>query len=83
MRKRIFFCLDAYLEKVQIDLPMITVMTPLPGTELYQQQQDRIINHDLDYYTLTNAVTATRLAEKEFYTFYAELIRKSHEHAKI
>ncbi|WP_339136072.1 MAG: radical SAM protein [Candidatus Electrothrix sp. GW3-4] len=78
-----FLRLDAYLEKVQIDLPMITVMTPLPGTELYQQQQDRIINHDLDYYTLTNAVTATRLAEKEFYTFYAELIRKSHEHAKI
>ncbi len=78
-----FLRLDEYLGKVQIDLPMITVMTPLPGTELYQQQQDRITNHDLDYYTLTNAVTETRLAEKEFYTLYAELIRKSHEHAKI
>ncbi|MCI5159841.1 MAG: radical SAM protein, partial [Candidatus Electrothrix sp. AUS1_2] len=78
-----FFRLDAYLEKIQIDLPMITVMTPLPGTELYRQQQDRIVNHDLDYYTLTNAVTETRLEEKEFYTLYAELIRKSHEQAKI
>ncbi|WPD23508.1 MAG: radical SAM protein [Candidatus Electrothrix scaldis] len=78
-----FLRLDAYLDKAQIDLPMITVMTPLPGTELYRQQQDRIVNHDLDYYTLTNAVTETRLEEKEFYTLYAELIRKSHEHAKI
>jgi radical SAM superfamily enzyme YgiQ (UPF0313 family) len=78
-----FMRLDAYLQTVRIDLPMITVMTPLPGTSLYRQQQNQIINHNLDYYTLTNAVTETRLAEEEFYTLYAELIKKNHENAKI
>ena len=52
----------------RIDLPMITVMTPLPGTAPVQEEQQRIINHNLDYYTLTNAVTPTKLDEKRFYT---------------
>ena len=75
--------LHTYLWTQQIDLPMITVMTPLPGTQLYRQQKHRIINHDLDYYTLTNAVTETRLEEKRFYTLYAELLASSHQNARL
>ncbi|TKB10837.1 B12-binding domain-containing radical SAM protein [Desulforhopalus sp. IMCC35007] len=75
--------LGIYLDQNRIDLPMITVMTPLPGTPLYQQQKNRIVNHNLDYYTLTNAVTKTRLNEKLFYTLYAELISSSHKNARI
>ncbi len=75
--------LGAYLGNKRIDLPMITVMTPLPGTELYTQQQNRITNHNLDYYTLTNAVTKTKLEEKQFYLHYAELLSNSHKDARI
>lgn len=75
--------LNLYLDENHIDLPMITVMTPLPGTPLYQKQQHRIINHNLDYYTLTNAVTQTKLDEKQFYTLYAELLKSSHENARL
>jgi hopanoid C-3 methylase len=75
--------LSAYLEGRHIDLPMITVMTPLPGTPLFSQMQNQIINHNLDYYTLTNAVTATKLDEKQFYMLYANLLAKSHAAAKI
>lgn len=75
--------LGSYLGKNKVDLPMITVMTPLPGTDLYQQQKNRIVNHNLDYYTLTNAVTKTKLDEKQFYTLYAELLSKSHKDARI
>ena len=78
-----FARLGEYLGQNKVDLPMITVMTPLPGTELYQQQKNRIVNHDLDYYTLTNAVTKTKLEEKQFYTLYAELLTKSHKNARI
>ncbi len=78
-----FYRLEAYLGKNKVDLPMITVMTPLPGTDLYQQQRNKIVNHDLDYYTLTNAVTKTKLEEKQFYTFYAELLANSHKNARI
>lgn len=78
-----FARLAAYLATQRIDLPMITVMTPLPGTPLYQQQRGRIVNHDLDYYTLTNAVLPTRLPEERFYTLYAQLLAEGHHHAKL
>ncbi len=75
--------LGMYLEEMQIDLPMLTVMTPLPGTPLYHQQKDNIINNNLDYYTLTNAVTQTKLDEEQFYTLYADLLEISHTNARI
>ncbi len=78
-----FTRLGEYLATNTIDLPMITVMTPLPGTDLYRQQKNRIVNHDLDYYTLTNAVIKTRLEEKQFYTLYAEFLGNSHKNARI
>ncbi len=75
--------LGVYLDERPVDLPMITVMTPLPGTVLYRQQQDRIVNHNLDYYTLTNAVIPTKLGEKQFYARYAELLSNSHKNVRI
>ncbi len=75
--------LGTYLGEKQVDLPMVTVMTPLPGTPLYDQQKNQIVNHNLDYYTLTNAVTKTKLNEKLFYTLYAELLSNSHKNARI
>jgi radical SAM superfamily enzyme YgiQ (UPF0313 family) len=75
--------LGAYLGARRIDLPMITVMTPLPGTALYRQEQHRISNHNLDYYTLTNAVTPTKLEEQRFYSRYAELLVNSHHNARL
>jgi len=75
--------LNAYLGSNRVDLPMITVMTPLPGTPLYQEYKQRITNHDLDYYTLTNAVTKTRLDEFRFYSLYAQLLADSHRNARL
>ena len=67
----------------KIELPMHTVLTPLPGTRLYAQLKDSIINHDLDYYTLTNAVLPTRLPEELFYQRYASLLLDGHRSAKL
>lgn len=78
-----FALLGTYLANQAIDLPMITVMTPLPGTPMHASLASQIVNHDLDYYTLTNAVLPTRLDEQRFYSAYAELIAQSHRHARI
>jgi radical SAM superfamily enzyme YgiQ (UPF0313 family) len=75
--------LGQYLSDNSVDLPMITVMTPLPGTKLYNEMRDEIIIDDLDYYTLTNAVVPTKLAEKVFYQKYATLLREGHSGAKL
>ncbi|WP_027366995.1 B12-binding domain-containing radical SAM protein [Desulfocurvibacter africanus] len=68
---------------LHIDLPMVSVLTPLPGTPLYNELRERIVIHDLDYYTLTNAVLPTRLPEKTFYETYAGLIKSGHAGAKL
>lgn len=76
-----FAALTHYLGEHPVDLPMITVMTPLPGTPLHAQWRDRISNHNLDYYTLTNAVVPTRMPEHDFYRAYAEMLAAGHRHA--
>ena len=75
--------LYAYLQANPIDLPIFTVMTPLPGTALHRAWRERIVTHDLDYYTLANAVVPTRLGDAEFYRRYAELFQLTHPQAKI
>jgi radical SAM superfamily enzyme YgiQ (UPF0313 family) len=75
--------LGAFVKKQQIDLPMHTVLTPLPGTRLHRQLRERITIHDLDYYTLTNAVLPTRLGEELFYNRYAALLAEGHRAAKV
>lgn len=78
-----FEALGAYLSQRQIDLPMLTVLTPLPGTPLHALMQNQIVIRDLDYYTLTNAVVPTRLSERRFYELYAGLVKAGHANARV
>lgn len=78
-----FEALESYVISRRINLPILTVLTPLPGTPLYAQMQDRVTIRDLDYYTLTNAVVPTRLGEERFYQQYARLIKSFHATAKL
>jgi len=78
-----FDALESYVNRRAIELPILTVLTPLPGTPLHAEMRERITLHDLDYYTLTNAVVATRLGEKRFYQRYAEMITSFHLNAKL
>jgi len=78
-----FDALERYVTKRRIELPILTVLTPLPGTPLYAEMQDRITIRDLDYYTLTNAVLPTRLTEERFYRHYADLMKSFHASAKL
>jgi radical SAM superfamily enzyme YgiQ (UPF0313 family) len=78
-----FQALRDYLEKNPVDLLMPSILTPLPGTPLYESMREKITIHDLDYYTLTNAVVPIRMDEKVFYETYADLIKSGHSGAKI
>ncbi len=78
-----FEALGRYVLDRPIGLPLLTVLTPLPGTALHAGMKDRIVVHDLDYYTLTNAVVPTRLDERRFYEHYAGLIKAFHANAKL
>jgi len=75
--------LGTFVQEQRIELPMYTVLTPLPGTRLHKQLEAQISIRDLDYYTLTNAVLPTRLPEELFYQRYAHLLQQGHSKAKV
>jgi radical SAM superfamily enzyme YgiQ (UPF0313 family) len=78
-----FDALERYINSHAIDLPMITVLTPLPGTPLHKKYKSKITIENLDYYTLTNAVMETRLDTARFYKRYATLLAEGHQGAKL
>lgn len=68
--------LSDFVESSRIDVPIPAVLTPIPGTPLYRELESKICNHDLDYYTFTNAVMPTRMGERNFYTAYADMLKR-------
>ena len=78
-----FDALQYYINNHAIDLPMITVLTPLPGTPLYQEYKSKLTIQNLDYYTLTNAVMKTHLKTERFYQRYATLLAEGHQGATL
>ena len=54
-----------------------TVLTPFPGTDLWEEMKDDIVIDNFDYYNLTNAVTKTVLPEKEFYDMVSQMYKVS------
>ncbi|OGR19084.1 MAG: B12-binding domain-containing radical SAM protein [Desulfobacterales bacterium GWB2_56_26] len=74
--------LGRFIDSSPIALPIPSILTPIPGTPLFRQLQQEITLTDLDYYTFSNAVLPTRLAPKEFYTLYSDLMKQLHHHIK-
>lgn len=68
--------LTEFVTQSGIDLPIPAILTPIPGTALYNEMKPRINNHDLDYYTFTNAVMPTRMPEPDFYRTYAQMLKR-------
>jgi radical SAM superfamily enzyme YgiQ (UPF0313 family) len=73
-----FDLLEKFVDDNGINVPIPSILTPLPGTPLYMAMNDRITIRDLDYYTFTNAVMETKMSEKDFYTRYSEMMKKFH-----
>jgi len=73
--------LSEYVAKNKIEFPGFSVLTPLPGTPLYEQLKDRVIIGDLDYYTLTNSVIRTRLPEGKFCEKIEELYKRFYSYS--
>jgi len=75
-----FEALDNFINRYRIDLPVPSILTPIPGTPLYRRLKNDIAITDLDYYTFSNAVLPTKLSRKDFYTTYSTIMKKLHSH---
>ena len=77
-----FRVIEEFIGRSGIQIPVLSVLTPIPGTPLYKSLKERITIQDLDYYTFTNAVIPTRMPEKVFYATFSDLVRRLHSKMK-
>jgi radical SAM superfamily enzyme YgiQ (UPF0313 family) len=64
-----------YCRKLPVDFIGFTVLTPLPGTDLFDERRGEIATRDWERFDLLHAVLPTRLPEKDFYREFAALIQ--------
>jgi len=68
-----FHRLREYVRRHAIPNAWFTVLTPLPGTALFEQVQELLTTRDWDMYDLAHAVLPTKLSLERFYREYARL----------
>lgn len=73
--ERDFDRLETYLDLMQLTRPTFTILTPLPGTTLYEEYRDRIVSHNYLMYDVMHSVLPTRLPLERFYERFAGLYR--------
>jgi radical SAM superfamily enzyme YgiQ (UPF0313 family) len=71
-----------YCRSLKLDYATFAMLTPLPGTDLYDQVKDRLIVQDFDYFDFVHTLLPTELSLKEFYAEYYRLYLKSLSAAK-
>ena len=56
-----FQALQDYIVRLKLSLVQFTVLTPLPGTQLYRDNHARLLTHDYSCFDTLHAVVPTRL----------------------
>ena len=72
-----FSRLIEYVRALGVDFPQFTVMTPLPGTEIFAQQRSWLTTKQHHLFDLAHAVVPTRLPLEHFYEQMARLYRET------
>jgi len=71
-----------YVCDMDLFQPVFTVLTPLPGTELYQTNYDRLIIKNYDFFDHVHSVLPTELDRREFYSQFVCLYAKSYSYRR-
>jgi len=69
--------LSRYCRKLDLSFFGFAVLTPLPGTGLYEQSKGQLITQNWDFFDFIHTVLPTHLPLKDFYDEYYQLYRKS------
>ena len=75
-----FDALYDYIKDLGVTFPLVTILTPLPGTEMFRKYRDQLLTEDFRLYDLLHPVIPTKLPREEFYknfTRYRTVYRES------
>ncbi|HUU01474.1 MAG TPA: cobalamin-dependent protein [Myxococcota bacterium] len=60
---------------LEIDCPQYFILTPIPGTILFDKSRDEFVEHNFDLWDFNHAVIPTKLPLKQFYEEYMSAFR--------
>jgi radical SAM superfamily enzyme YgiQ (UPF0313 family) len=66
-----------YVQEHRITHTQFTILTPLPGTQLYRERRNELLTDDYSCFDTLHAVLPTRLPREEFYQRFAGLYRQT------
>lgn len=69
-----FDSLYDYIRTLDVGIPLVTILTPLPGTQLYRAYKDQLVTTDHRLFDLLHAVLPTRLSRADFYANFARSV---------
>ena len=64
--------LYAHINDIGVSIPIITILTPLPGTQLYRAREKELLTTDMRLYDLLHSVLPTKIPRSIFYKKLAE-----------
>jgi radical SAM superfamily enzyme YgiQ (UPF0313 family) len=70
--------LRKYITSKRISVPQFTVLTPLPGTELFREVASKITTTNYELFDFLHSVLPTKLSPPEFYQEFASLYRAAY-----
>ncbi len=73
-----FEVLKQYVRKLKLQQPSFSILTPLPGTPLYDDLKDDLIVRDYERWDLAHCVLPTTLPLQEFYREFTGLYRAAY-----
>ena len=50
-----------------VAIPLVVILTPLPGTQLYKEREHELLTKDSRFYDLLHSVLPTKLPRDVFY----------------
>jgi radical SAM superfamily enzyme YgiQ (UPF0313 family) len=61
--------------EIEIDCPQYFVLTPIPGTQLYETSKDQFVEHNFDLWDFNHTVVPSKLPLLKFYEEYMNAFR--------
>jgi len=72
-----FAACEQYCRALDLDFATFAMLTPLPGTDFYQEVKDQLVTHNYDYFDFVHTLLPTALPLKDFYKEYYQLYQKA------
>lgn len=66
--------LEEYIHSREVDVPLIFILTPYPGTDIWEASQETI-NRDFTKYDFMHSVLPTILPQQDFYRYFYSLYK--------